>query len=115
MRNKNTFLSVIILLLLSFALCFAAYYASIMATQYDLGQLAYLFLIFSPIAAVIIGVLANTLAGRWWLAPAISLGAFAAFMMIRYNAINIRYVLAYMLISLVGYFITYAIRKITKR
>lgn len=115
MRNKNNILSMIVLLVLSEALCFAAYYASTLATQYDLGQLAYLFFIFFPITAVVIGMLANTTTGRWWLAPIGSLIAFTAFMLIMYKTVNIAYVLVYILISVAGYYLSYIVKRIIKR
>lgn len=115
MKNKNMILSFAILLIISAALSLAAYFASTLATQYDLGQLAYLFLIFFPIAAAVTGVLANVMTDRWWIALVISLLVFVGFMLIKYNAINFRYVLTYMLISLVGYYISHFVRRITKR
>lgn len=115
MKNRNMITSLIILLVLSAALCIASYYASIAATPYDLGQLAYLFLIFFPITAVLIGVLTNAVIGRWWLAPGVSLLIFAGFMLVMYKTINIRYVLVYMLISLAGYYISYLVIRFIKR
>lgn len=115
MKNKNLIFNLIMLLVLSAALCIVSYYAAIMATDYDLGQLAYLFLIFLPAAAAIIGVLTNIMKVKWWAAPALCLLVFTGFMLIRYNAVNLAYVLAYMVISLVGYYIAYVIRRIVKR
>lgn len=115
MKNKNTVIDFLILLVLSAVLCLAALFASTLLTEDDLGQLAYLLFIFFPLAAAIIGVLTYTMIGKAWPAPVINLLAFGAFMLIKYGTASPIYLLVYMVISIGAYLLAYIVKRLVRK
>lgn len=112
MKDSRLIIRFIAILLISSALCFVSIIGARYATQYDLGQIAYMLVIFFPITAAIIGVMSSLYLKRLLLAPVIALIAFLTAMIASFGNINILYILIYMFISIAGYAIAYSIGKI---
>ena len=115
MKDNKFVIRFISVLLISLVLGFASIYGARFATQYDLGQIAYMLVIFFPITAVATGVLAGIYLHRIWLAPIITSAAVLIAMFIAFKRVSFTYILIYMAISLVGYILTDLIRKILYR
>lgn len=115
MKNKNTVINATIILLTALALCFASVYGSKLASQDDLGQIAYMLVIFFPVTSAITGALTRFLLPKIIVAPLIVMAAFIVTMLTAFQNINFSFVLGYMLISIIAYLVTGAIKSIFRR
>lgn len=107
MRNNYLVTGFIATLVISIGLGFASVYGGRLAHQDDLGQIVYMLMFFFPATALATGAIARMMVKRMWSAPIITLLSFLVVMLSAFRNVNFIYILAYMLISILGYGIVF--------
>ncbi len=114
MNNRN-YLRFLIILIVSIAL----YSLSIMLAPFtspdDLGQLAFVLVIFFPASALITGILSHRLGLVIAAAPVISALAAAIVILLRFNSSGLIYAAIYAAVALFGYLLSWGLDLIIKK
>ena len=113
--NKKNYLKLLIILIVSIALNSLSILLSPYASPDDLGQLAFIMVIFWPASALITGILSHRLGFGIVAAAIISAGAAALVILLRYNSSGLVYVPVYAAIGIAGQLLSWGLDKIIRK
>ena len=114
MNNRN-YLRFLIILIVSIALNTLSIMLAPFTSPDDLGQLAFILVIFFPTSALITGILSHRLGLVIAAAPVISAIAAAIVILVRFNSSGLIYAAVYAAVALSGHLLSWGLDKIIRK
>lgn len=115
MRDNKFLKNAVLVLLIGLVLGFLSVYASRYATSDDLGQLAFMLVIFFPVSAAVMGIISSISLKKIGATAVLTGLAFVIVMIAAFKSVNYVYILVYILVSLIAYMLTNVIASMARR
>lgn len=115
MRDNKSIRNIMIVLLAGLALGFLSVYAAPYFSSDDLGQIAFMLVVFFPISAALVGILGSVFLKQMWMTALMAVLIFLVVMFTAFKNVDYVYILFYVLVALIAYMVAslikYAARK----
>lgn len=114
MNNRNL-IRILVIFIISIGLNSLSVLLAPFTSPDDLGQLAFILVIFFPASALITGILSQRLGIGLAVAAVISALAVGTVILVRFNSAGLAYALIYAAIAILGHLLSWGLDKIIKR